>query len=222
LAEASGAPLAAVTSTIAFVTFTVWWLIDGGAGLDSMMLRFTGWLLHGAPNVAVSDSWPLGEPEVALTVIAVVAALLIRRRMSRTAALIVGGFLVLSAVQLMIVLLLADIRHVRLDIDARSHLYPSGHTARVPFLGSALAVIAPRSARRWILAVTALLAVALALDRTDSTIQTGSVVVGGLLLGSPYPLGSPCSTQRVMGHPRARPSNRFDRDSVRPPPDPAS
>jgi membrane-associated phospholipid phosphatase len=163
--------------------FTVWWLIDGGAGLDSMMLRFTGWLLHGSLDVVVSDSWPLGEPEVAVAVVAVVAALLMRRRRSRTAVLVVGGFLVLSAVQLIIVLVLADIRHVKLDLDALSHLYPSGHTARVPFLGTALAVIAPRSARGWILAVTALLAVALALDRTDSTIQTGSVVVGGLLLG---------------------------------------
>jgi membrane-associated phospholipid phosphatase len=90
---------------------------------------------------------------------------------------------VLSGVQLVIVLILADVRHVRLDIDALSHLYPSGHTARVPFLGTALALIAPRSARGWILVVTALLAVALALDRTDSTIQTGSAVVGGLLIG---------------------------------------
>jgi len=176
-------PFVAVASTLAFIVFTVWWLIDGGASLDSAMLRFTGWLLHGALDIVVSGSWPLGEPEVAVAVVAIVTVLLIRRRMNRVAALVVGGFLLLSAVQLIFVLILADVHHVRLDIDALSHLYPSGHTARVPFLGTVLALFAPRTARGWILAATALLAIALGLDRTDSTIQTGSVVVGGLLMG---------------------------------------
>src|SRR5260370_40495613 len=105
---------AAVSSTIAFIMFTVWWLIDGGAGIDSLMLRCTVWLLHGALDVVVSDSWPIGEPEVALAVVAVVAVLLIRLRRNRAAALVVGGFLVLSAVQLMFVLILAEVRRVSL------------------------------------------------------------------------------------------------------------
>jgi len=175
--------LAAATSTLAFVTFTGWWLIDGGAGLDHVMLRFTGRLLRGVLDIVISDSWPLGEPQVAVSVVGVVAALLASRRRFRAAAVVVGGFLVLSGVQLVIVLVLAEIRHVSLNIDALSHLYPSGHTARVPFLGTTLALIAPSGARGWVLAITAVLSVALALDRTDSTIQTGSVVVGGLLLG---------------------------------------
>ena len=175
--------VAAFASTIAFVMFTVWWLIVGGAGLDSTMLRFTGWLLRGALDVVVSDSWPLGEPEVAAAVVIVVALLLVRRRRYRAAALIAGSFLVLSAVQLAFVATLADVRHVKLDIDSLSQLYPSGHTARVPFLGTVLAAIAARRWRGWIIAGTVLLAITLALDRTDSRIQTGSVVVGSLLLG---------------------------------------
>lgn len=178
------APLwAAVAFTLAFIIFTGWWLVDGGAGLDSTLLRFTGWLLHGALDVVVSDSWPLGEPEIAVAVVGVAVLLLMRRRRNREAALVVGGFVVLSTLQLVIVLSLAEVGHVKLDIESLSHLYPSGHAARVPFLGTALAMIGPPKVRSGLFAVTAILAVALALDRTDSRIQTGSVVVGGLLMG---------------------------------------
>jgi membrane-associated phospholipid phosphatase len=108
---------------------------------------------------------------------------LVVRRNYRAAAVVFGGFLLMSAIQLVIVVILAEVRHDGLGIAALVRLYPSGHTARVPFLGTAVAVIAPRPARGWIIAATAVLAITVALDRTDSKIQTGSVVVGGLLLG---------------------------------------
>ena len=175
--------VAAVAATIAFAGFSVWWLVDGGTELDATMLRFTGWLLRGWLDVTISASWPLGEPQVGLATVAVIATLLVARQRYRAAALVVGGFVLLSAVEVAILVTLAEIRHVSLGVDALSHLYPSGHTARVPFLGTVLAAIAGRRARGWILTVTAVLAIVVALDRTDSAIQTGSALVGGLLMG---------------------------------------
>lgn len=175
--------LTAIASTVAFVAFTLWWLVDGGAGLNRLMLRSADWLLQGALDPVVSDTWPLGEPEIAGGVIVVLAAVLAWRRRYRAAALIAGGFLLMSAVQLATILVLADIHHVKLDVDALSHIYPSGHAARVPFVGTSLAVLSSRRTRHWVLAGAAVLALMVAVDRTDSRIQAGSVVVGGLLLG---------------------------------------
>jgi hypothetical protein len=174
---------AAVAATIAFAAFTVWWLADGGSQLDATMLRFTGWPLRGWVDVVIPASWPLGEPQFGLAAAATIAAVLVVRRSYRAAAVVFGGFVLLSAIQLAIVVTLAVIRHDGLGVAALVRLYPSGHAARVPFLGMALAAVAPRPARRWIVSATAILAIAVALDRTDSRIQTGSVVVGGLLLG---------------------------------------
>jgi PAP2 superfamily len=178
-----GPQFVAVGFTVAFILFTVWWLIDGGAGLDGMTLRLGDWLLQGLIDEVVGDTWVLGEPQVALAIVVVLAVFLVTRRRYRAMGLIVGGFLVLSAAQLTVFVAVSEVHHIKLGVDALSHLYPSGHTARVPFLGTAVAVIAARSARGWILAGTTLLAVAVALDRTSSGVQTGSVVVGGLLLG---------------------------------------
>jgi hypothetical protein len=174
---------AAGAATIAFAAFTVWWLADGGGPLDATMLRFTGWLLRGWVDVVIPASWPLGEPQFGLATAAIIALVLVVRRNYRAAAVVFGGFVVLSAVQLAIVVTLAVVRHDGLGIAALVRLYPSGHTARVPFLGTAFAAVTSRPARGWILVATAVLAIAVALDRTDSRIQTGSVVVGGLLLG---------------------------------------
>lgn len=115
--------------------------------------------------------------------VAAMAAYLVACRRYRGAALVVGALLVLSAAQLAVFVVTAEIHHVKLGLDALSHLYPSGHTARVPLLGTVVAMIGGRPARGSILVATALLAVAVALDRTSSGLQTGSVVVGGLLLG---------------------------------------
>jgi hypothetical protein len=175
--------VAAVVATTAFALFTVWWLVDGGMQLDATMLRFTGWLLRGWLDVVISASWPLGEPQFGLATVGLIATLLVVRRRYRAAALVVGGFVVLSAVEVAMLVTLAEIRHTSLGVDALVRLYPSGHTARVPYLGTGLAAIAGRQARGWILTVTAVLAMAIALDRTDSTIQTGSAVIGGLLMG---------------------------------------
>ena len=177
------ARFAAVAATIGFALFTAWWLVSGGTQLDVTMLRFTGWLLRGWLDIVISSSWPLGEPQFGAAVVACVALLLVARRSYRTAVLIVAGFVVLSALEVVILVILAEVRHVSLGLDALTHLYPSGHTARVPFLGAAVSAFAGRRARGWLLAVTALLAVVVALDRTDSRIQTGSAVVGGLLMG---------------------------------------
>jgi hypothetical protein len=181
--SARGTLAAAVAATIAFAAFTVWWLADGGSQLDATAVRFTGWLLRGWVDVVISSSWPLGEPQFGLAAAGTIAAVLVVRRRHRAATVVFGGFLLLSAVQLAIVITLAVARHKGFDIAALVRLYPSGHAARVPFLGTAVAAVAPRPARRWILAATVVLAVAVALDRTDSRIQTASVVVGGLLLG---------------------------------------
>lgn len=173
---------AAVLSVV-FVGFTVWWLIDGGAGLDSLTVSLDGWLVRGPVDAVVGNLWMLGEPQVALIVVAAIAAYLVARRMYRRASLVVGALLFLSAAQLSVFVVCAEIHQVRLGIDPLSHLYPSGHTARVPMLGTVVALIAGGRARGWILAATAVLAVAVALDRTSSGVQTGSVVAGGLLLG---------------------------------------
>lgn len=175
--------LAAGAATTAFALFTVWWSVDGGLHLDDSMLRFTGWLLRGWLDVVISASWPLGEPQFGLAAVGLIAMLMVARQRYRLAALVVGGFLVLSAVEVAILVALAEIRHVSLSVDALSHLYPSGHTARVPFLGTAVAAMAGRPARLWILIATAGLTIVVALDRTDSKIQTGSAVIGGLLMG---------------------------------------
>jgi len=180
---ARNALAAAVVATIAFAAFTVWWLVDGGRQLDATMLRFTGWLLRGWVDLVISSSWPLGEPQFGLATAATIAAVLAVRRNYRPAAVVFCGFVLMSAVQLVIVVTLAEVRHDGLGIAALVRLYPSGHTARVPFLGTVIALMAGPRVRWWILATTAVLAITVALDRTDSKIQTGSVVVGGLLLG---------------------------------------
>ena len=175
--------VAAFASIIAFALFTVWWFVDGGTRLDATMLRFTHWLLRGWLDVVISTTWPLGEPQFGLAVVAIIATLLAARKKYRAAALVAGGFLLLSAVEVAILFTLAEIRHVSLGVDALVHLYPSGHTSRIPFLGTAIAVAVSRRGRGWIFIMTAALAIAVALDRTDSTIQTGSAVIGGLLMG---------------------------------------
>ena len=173
----------AVCASVPFLAFTAWWLADGGTSLDAAMVRFTNRLLQGALDVVVSDSWPIGEPETGVMVIGAIAAWLAWRRRFRAALLVAGGFLVLSGVQVAMVLSQAVARHVSFDLNALSHLYPSGHTARVPYIGTSLAMLAPRRIRSYVFATTAVVAVALALDRTDSTIQSGSAVLGGVLLG---------------------------------------
>lgn len=173
----------AIVPSLAFVAFTCWWLIDGGAGLDALVRRLGDWLVRGLIDVAVGDSWVLGEPALAVAVVAVVVVSLGSRRKYRSAALVIGSFLLLSAVQLSVFLAVAEIHRTRVSIDAISHFYPSGHAARPPFLGTLLAVTTGSGARGWVIAGTAVVSVAVALDRTSSGSQTGSVVIGGLLMG---------------------------------------
>jgi len=177
------ASVAAVAATTAFALFTAWWSLDGGLRLDASMLRFTGWLLRGWLDVVISASWPLGEPQFGLAAVGLIAILMVTRQRYRAAALVVGSFLALSALEVAILVTIGEIRHVNLSIDALSQLYPSGHTARVPLLGTEMAAIAGRPARGWILIATVGIAIVVALDRTDSKIQTGSAVIGGLLMG---------------------------------------
>lgn len=154
------AAFSAVASTIAFLGFTVWWLVDGGTRLDATMLRFTGWLLRGWLDLVISASWPLGEPQFALAVVAEVPGCCDGDRWLR-GAVSFGG---------------RDPGHPG-GVPAcepwtrcLTRLYPSGHTARVPFLGTAVAAIAPRPASRRIVVMTAIVAIVVALDRTDSRI----------------------------------------------------
>jgi membrane-associated phospholipid phosphatase len=64
------------------------------------------------------------------------------------------------------------------------HAYPSGHAARIPFLGAVLAMLVPPRWRGAVLAATAVLTVLEAFDRIDSTLQTASDVIGGTLMGT--------------------------------------
>lgn len=76
------------------------------------------------------------------------------------------------------------VAHVGVDRYALIHEYPSGHTARIPLLGGMLIAALPV---RWKLpaaVATGALALLEAMDRVDSTLQTGSDVVGGMLLGT--------------------------------------
>ncbi len=183
MTPARKAVFAALAATAALAGFLVWWLIDGGASLDATMLRFTGWLMRGLVDDTLSLLWPLGEPQFGVAAVLGLAILSIGRRRYRDAALIAGGFLVLSAAEVAIGAAMADVRHVSFNLDALTHLPPSGHTARMPYLGTAAAAIAGSRARGWILGVTAVLAILVALERTDSLKQTGSSAVGGLLMG---------------------------------------
>jgi membrane-associated phospholipid phosphatase len=147
------------------------------------IVRVSGGVRRAWGDVVLYDRWPLGEPQFGLAAAAAIAAVLAFRRNYRSAAVVLGGFVLMSAVQLVIVVTLAEFRHDGLGVAALVRLYPSGHTARVPFLGTAVAAMADPRVRWWILGATAVLAITVALDRTDSKIQTGSIVVGGLLLG---------------------------------------
>jgi len=175
--------VAAVAASAAFVIFTVWYVVDGGMRLDAALLRFTGWLMRGWADDLIGASWRLGEPQLGFVVVAVIAVTLAASRRYRASILVAGGFLLLSALQIAVLLAIAGIRHFSVTAGAIPHLYPSGHTGRVPFIGVALAAISGRRLRLPILAATTILAIAVAMDRTDSGIESGSAVTGGLLMG---------------------------------------
>jgi hypothetical protein len=175
--------LAPLAASSVFVGFTVWYVIDGGMRLDASILRLTNWLMRGTADDLISASWRLGEPQLGFVVVAVIAAALAASRRYRASILVAGGFVMLAALQVAVLVAVAGIGHLNVTAGAIPHLYPSGHTGRVPFIGVVLAALVGRRLRVAILGAAAILAVAVAMDWTDSGVETGSAAIGGLLLG---------------------------------------
>jgi membrane-associated phospholipid phosphatase len=175
---------AAIVLLAMFVAWSAWTLGTGATWLDANATHVSGFVLRGAFDTFVSSLWPFGEPQLGALVAAALAAWLAARRRWRAAGLLVGCYAVLTAVELGLrtgIGLSDGAVSVR---QALVHAYPSGHTARVPFLGTVIAVLAPRRLRAPILVATGALAVLVAFDRVDSTLQTASDVIGGTLLGA--------------------------------------
>jgi membrane-associated phospholipid phosphatase len=177
LAAAAGIVLAA------FVAFSAWRFASGGHSVDVTSRQFTGWLLHGTLDVIVSAMWPLGEPQLGAIVAAFLAAEMLIRRRRRTAVLVVACFAALTVIELGMRGTEGLASHATSLRSALVHAYPSGHTARIPLLGTMIALLVGGRWRWALLGLTALLTVMEAIDRIDSTIQLGSDVVGGVLLG---------------------------------------
>ena len=184
LLRARYAIVASVLSLVVFALYLAWWVTDGGLSFDAFMVRITDSLLQGWVDAAVSATWPLGEPVVGVLVVLAVGLVAWKRRRFFAALLIVGGFAVLSAMEVTLVVAMAHVRHVELSVDALTHIPPNGHTARVPYLGTVVASIAGPRIQAWILAATATLALAVTADRISSLKLTGSAAVGGLLMGT--------------------------------------
>ena len=174
--------IGAVLTLGAFVAFTAWRLAGGTAWLDAGGPLLTGFFLHGLVDIIVSSLWPLGEPQLGAVVIAVLAGVLILKKLWRLATVAVGCYTILTLLELGLRVGAGLASHS--VHEALIHGYPSGHTARVPFLGGVLAALVPPRLRWVTIAGTGVLATGVAMDRVDSTLQTTSDVVGGLLIGT--------------------------------------
>lgn len=183
----AGARFPAATAVLLFVLFvgwTVWRLATGAHWLDANATRLTGLVLRGVFDVFVSSLWPFGEPQLGGAVAALLTAGLAAYRRWHAAALLVACYAVLSATELGMRASIGLAQGQSSLRQALVHGYPSGHAARIPFLGAAVAMLVPRRWRLPVLAATAALMVLEALDRVDSTLQTASDVVGGTLMGT--------------------------------------
>jgi hypothetical protein len=176
--------IAAAATFVAFAAFSLWRWFTGGQVVDHLALHFTNSVLHGWFDRFVSSLWPLGEPQLGGILTASVAAVLLVRGRWKGALTVLLFFAVLTGGELGMRAVEGAVSGVGLGKDALVHSYPSGHTARVPLIGGMITALAPARWRAWAAALTVLVAILVAMDRTDSTLQTGSDVVGGLLLGT--------------------------------------
>jgi hypothetical protein len=173
----------AVVLLALFLGWSAWRVTAGMGWLDANATRLTGFVLKGVFDVFVSSLWPFGEPQFGVVVAAVLAGCLGLRGRWRAAGLLIACYTALTVIELSLRTAIGmtggvSVRH------ALVHAYPSGHAARIPFLGAMLAYVAPPRLQVAILAGTGGLTVLEAFDRVDSTLQTASDVVGGTLLGT--------------------------------------
>jgi len=176
--------ISAAASFVAFAAFSLWRWLTGGQVVDRLALHFTNSVLHGWFDRFVSSLWPLGEPQLGGILTASVAAVLLVRGRWKGALTVVVFFAVLTGAELGMRAVEGVVSGAGIGKDALVHSYPSGHTARVPLIGGMITALAPARWRAWVAGLTVLVATLVAMDRTDSTLQTGSDVVGGLLLGT--------------------------------------
>lgn len=175
---------AAAALLIAFVAFTAWRLAGAAVWTDAHATRVTGFFLRGAFDVFVSSLWPLGEPQLGAVATVLLAGALAYRGRRGAAALVVACYLVATGIELGLRVGIGLAGHATTISQALVHEYPSGHTGRVPLLGGMAAALVSRRLRAAVIGLTAALAVLVSMDRVDSTLQTASDVIGGLLLGT--------------------------------------
>ena len=172
----------AVLALALFAGWSAWRLTAGMGWLDANATRLSGFVLKGVFDVFVSSLWPFGEPQFGVVVAAVLAGCLGLRGRWRGAGLLIACYTALTLIELGLRAAIGltgglSVRH------ALVHAYPSGHAARIPFLGLMLAYVAPPRLRTAVLVGTGGMTVLEAFDRVDSTLQTASDVIGGTLLG---------------------------------------
>jgi hypothetical protein len=183
-ARRRAAIVAAAVALALFAGWSAWRLSAGMVWLDVNATRVSGFLLRGAFDVFVSSLWPFGEPQFGVLVAAVLAGCLGLRGRWRAAGLLIGGYTVLTLTELGMRAAVGLVGGSLTLRHALVHAYPSGHAARIPFLGVMLALVAPRQLRLAVLVATGVLTLLEGLDRVDSTLQTASDVIGGTLLGT--------------------------------------
>ena len=174
--------ISALVATLAFLALTVR-AFAGGTPLDTLLPRLSGWVLQGWLDNALSSMWFLGEPQLGSVLAVALGAVLAALGFRRAAVACVAGMAALLAVELGIRLAIDHVHGLRLSFAELDRLYPSGHAARPPFLGAAATLAVTGRWRALVVAVAALVTIAVALDRIDSRVQSGTAVLGGLLLG---------------------------------------
>ena len=172
-------------SFLALFALTALRLAGSTEGMDAGATHLTGRILRGPFDTFVSSLWFLGEPQLGTAAAVLLAAILAYRGRRLAAVLVLGSFGLATGLELGMRLSIGLLvtHHPTLG-EALIHEFPSGHAARIPLLGGMVAALVPRPLRAPVLVGTIVLALLEALDRIDSTLQSASDVIGGLLLGT--------------------------------------
>jgi membrane-associated phospholipid phosphatase len=175
----------AVASFAALVALTALRLAGETSAMDANATHLTGRILRGAFDALVSSLWPVGEPQLGIVLAALLAGALFYRGRRGAAVLVVVCFLVATGLEVaMRIGMGLHSAHGTTIAQALVHQFPSGHTARIPLLGGMAAALVRPGLRAPVLATTVAVAILESMDRVDSTIQSASDVIGGLLLGT--------------------------------------
>jgi membrane-associated phospholipid phosphatase len=198
--------VSALASFAAFVVLTALRLAGGTNAMDANATHVTGRILRGAFDAFVSSLWPVGEPQLGVVLAALLAGALLYRGRRAAALLVVVCFLVATGLEVTMRIGMGLVSAPGTPIGhALVHEFPSGHAARIPLLGGMAAALVRRSLRAPVLATTVVVAILESMDRIDSTIQSASDVIGGLLLGTWLALTFAIVLRRV------EPGTRWDR-----------